>query len=116
MRAPIKMAVTESPGIPRVSIVVKAPPITPLLDVALADNPSKEPLPYFFLFFENFFVCSQLTIEAMSPPAPGIAPINTDVREENQKGFLISFLSFLLGIKRPIVFFVFSFTSSLDVI
>src|SRR5699024_6826006 len=116
MRAPIKIAVTESPGIPKVSIVVKAPPMTPLLDVALADSPSKDPFPYSCLFFENFFVCSQLTIEAISPPAPGIAPINTEVREENQKGFLIFFLSLLLGIKRPTAFFVFVFISLLDVI
>ena len=43
--APMKIAVTASPGMPRVSIGMKAPPTAALLALSGATRPSLAPLP-----------------------------------------------------------------------
>jgi len=79
MREPMRMAVTASPGIPRESIVVMAPPITALFAMHDTESPSNEPSPYSSGCLDILFACPQLMMEAMSPPAPGIAPTMTDI-------------------------------------
>ena len=47
IRPPRMMAVTVSPGIPRVSSGISAPPMEALLDVSEATIPSMQPVPNF---------------------------------------------------------------------
>ena len=46
VRALSRMAITVSPGMPRVSMGIMAPPVTALLAASAARMPSMEPLPY----------------------------------------------------------------------
>ena len=75
VREPIRIAVTESPGIPRVIMVVIAPPRTPLFAAELTASPSIDPCPYSSGCLLNFFAFPQQIIAEISPPAAGIAPI-----------------------------------------
>ncbi len=102
IREPKRIAVTESPGKPRVSMVVRAPPITPLLAVQVAASPSMEPFPYSWGFLESRRVWSQQMMEAISPPAPGMAPITALTAAEKRAAGPIRANSCRVGSWRPI--------------
>ena len=53
MRAPSMMAVAPSPGIPRVSMGIMAPPDTALLPASGAQMPSGAPSPNFSLCLDQ---------------------------------------------------------------
>ena len=107
IREPMRMAVTESPGIPIVSIVINAPPKTPLLEMVDTAIPSREPFPYSSPCFESFLPCPQQIIEAISPPAAGIIPIIIDKSPDKKVGSANCFISCLFGRTRPNAIFCF---------
>ena len=55
MKAPSNMAVGPSPGMPRASSGIMAPPMEALLEVSEATTPSMMPVPNFSGYFEAFF-------------------------------------------------------------
>ena len=116
IKDPIKIAVTESPGIPNDSIVVIAPPITALFAVQVTESPSTEPSPYSSGCLLVRFACPQQIMEAISPPAPGIAPIITEIADAKRffgnnfpnnlnEGicFLVLTSAFIVGVSRSVV-------------
>ena len=76
IKAPTRIAVLESPGTPRLSIGIIAPPEQPLFADSEAAIPSGIPVPNFSGCLLERFASLYETKAAISPPAPGMAPIN----------------------------------------
>ena len=92
------MAATASPGTPKVSIGIRAPPVTPLLAASGAAIASGMPLPKSCGCLDIFFACPYAIKAAISAPAPGIIPIKVPI-VPNKKPFLkITDQSCFLGI------------------
>ena len=101
VRLPSRIAVTESPGRPKVSIVVIAPPITPLFAADDTAKPSTEPWPYLSPSLENFFELPQQITAEISPPAAGIAPTIVATSETMIVRGIRASVSFNGGSTRP---------------
>ena len=113
VREPIKIAVTASPGIPSVIIVVIAPPSTPLFAAELIASPSTEPFPYSSGCLLNFLPLPQQIIAEISPPAAGIAPMIVATTEVIIPLGSRPFISFLDGKTFPRARFTFLASMSL---
>src|SRR5699024_3571788 len=98
---PIITAITESPGIPRAIVVVKAPPnVAP--EAASADaTPSTEPLPNFSGSLDTRRAWSHPTMPAISPPAAGTIPTKVPTAAPMPNGFADCLYSDLFGHQRP---------------
>ena len=68
-------AVTDSPGMPNVSVGIRDPPVTALLAASEAATPSIEPLPNSSFRLENFLAVSYPRKQAIDAPAPGRIPM-----------------------------------------
>ena len=101
VREPIRMAVTASPGMPRVIMVVIAPPITALLAEEATARPSREPLPYSSGCLLIFLALPQEMMEAMSPPAAGMAPMTVPSTAAIRVGTASSLACLAVGSTRP---------------
>lgn len=79
MKAPIRAAATELPGIPSVIVGTKEPPTHPLFPASAAATPSGLPFPNRCLTFE---ICLEKLYEinaAIVAPSPGRTPITVPV-------------------------------------
>ena len=75
MRPPMRTAVTDSPGMPRVSVGMSEPPVTALFAASEPATPSMEPCPNFSGVLENCLAVLQPRKQAMEAPAPGRMPM-----------------------------------------
>ena len=85
MKAPTSTAVVLSPGMPRESSGMSAPPVSPLLEASLATSPSTHPVPYFSGRLEKFFACEYESRDAALPPTPGRIPTKVPMNADRNR-------------------------------
>ena len=87
---------------------IMAPPVQPLFADSAAATPSVAPFPKFSGFLLTLFASEYETKAAISPPAPGIAPMIVPITPPVTVGLAIVLMSFQLRNTPEIFAFIFS--------
>ena len=102
-------AVTPSPGMPKVIIVVMAPPMTALLAQEVTAKPLTAPLPNSSGCLEKFLVCCQQMMAAISPPVPGTAPMTAEMAPHTRVGITLALVSLAVGKASAVLLTIWAF-------